>query len=234
MTNFFPKNVRYLRQKNGLSVYDLAKKLNVAPSTVYRLEDGPYLRPQERTVMAVSNIFDVPYEYLLNTDIEQYGLHSTPHKSGAEPAIRKINGLPIPLVTSNAILITPFTLGDDVEHTSEIDSDYGAKAWLPPLPFEHSKEKKLVAFTMEGEALSPEIKDGDTVFIDGVYGDEPVSPRTGQLVLAESQGNVYIRKLMIGENNQQWLIATNSQWPGNRAIPCDRIHGVVVGLYRKI
>ena len=234
MANYFPKNVKYLRQKNGLSVYDLAKKLNVAPSTVYRLEDGPYLRPQERTVMAVSNIFDVPYENPLDVAIEQLGSSTGPNKIGAPLELQKVNGIPIPLITPQAVLITPFTLGDDVEHTSEADKEYGAIKWLPPLPFEHSKEKKLVAFMMEGEALSPEIKDGDTIFIDGLYNDETLSPKTGQLVLAESQGGVYIRKLMIGENNQQWLIATNPQWPGNRALPCDRIYGVVVGLYRKI
>ena len=121
-------------------------------------------------------------------------------------------------------------------------SGLAAKAWLPCLPLNDSSEKNLAAFVVRSQALSPEIRPEDIVYVDQLFSENDQNarqPKSGDLVLAtvakfKTEPPVF-RKLLIDDNGKQWLIATNPDWPkDDKTQPCDTVLGIVVGLYRKI
>lgn len=229
MTNTFCENLKFLRHKQGWSVYEMADRLGLRPSTVYRLEDTPNVTPRERTIMAISDLFGVDPDDLKNKKLSEENFKTT------TPQItRDIRGEPIPVIDTNGLAAKMLEDLDDVGNFGEGAEMFGAQDWLPPLPYHHSKDKKTVAWVMQGEALEPTIKNGDTLYVDGCFDKAPPKAKSGDFVLATAADtNHYVRKLVCGDNGEQWLVATNPDYPGERSIKCKRIHGVVVGLYRR-
>lgn len=66
----FGEKVRELRNKNGWSQEELAKKLGVNPRTIFTYENGTYPRYQS-TYEKLAEIFDVPVDYL-RTESEEF------------------------------------------------------------------------------------------------------------------------------------------------------------------
>lgn len=60
-----------LRKKSGLSQDEMAQKLGVTRQAVYKWESG-IASPEIDKIKAISNLFDVSFDYLLNDDIDNY------------------------------------------------------------------------------------------------------------------------------------------------------------------
>lgn len=60
-------NLRKLRRDNGLTIQELAKKLNTAPSNVTHLEQGKHSNPEKSPLMPkICNYFGVNPKALLS------------------------------------------------------------------------------------------------------------------------------------------------------------------------
>ena len=69
MMSYVGKNIRYLRKSKKMSQPELAKKLNKSESAIQMWETG-YRSPTMGTVQQLSDIFNVPINELINTDIQ--------------------------------------------------------------------------------------------------------------------------------------------------------------------
>ena len=67
MNNFFSKNLKYLRKKQGLTQQDLADIVNRKKSIVGNYEKGN-VEPSMETIEKISNYFTVNWVSLLGTD----------------------------------------------------------------------------------------------------------------------------------------------------------------------
>lgn len=68
--NYFSTNLKYLRQRRGLTQGELAKKISVDQTTIGRWEDGNR-EPTVGNALNISNIFNVDITSLLNEDLRE-------------------------------------------------------------------------------------------------------------------------------------------------------------------
>lgn len=61
----FGDRIKLLREENGLSQNDLAKKLNLTRATISKYENISEQFEFIKTLVAMSELFDVPIDYLL-------------------------------------------------------------------------------------------------------------------------------------------------------------------------
>lgn len=66
----FGQILRYLRMHEGLSMLSLAQKLGTSASRIKSWENGESV-PSVKWVVSLSELLDVPYEVLLNTDKDE-------------------------------------------------------------------------------------------------------------------------------------------------------------------
>lgn len=66
----FGRILRFLREHDGLSMLSLGEKLGTSASRIKSWENGDSV-PSVKWVVALSQVLDVPYEVLLNTDKEE-------------------------------------------------------------------------------------------------------------------------------------------------------------------
>ena len=65
----FPRKLKLLRAKKGITQKQLAEVLNIQPNSVQRLEYGT-ARPSLDTVIAIADYFDVSLDYLVGRSDE--------------------------------------------------------------------------------------------------------------------------------------------------------------------
>lgn len=68
MKNNFPINLKYLRNQNGMTQEDLAKKMNKDYSTIGKWELGQR-NPIMADILKLSDIFNVPVQDLVEKDL---------------------------------------------------------------------------------------------------------------------------------------------------------------------
>lgn len=232
----FIKNFRYLVDRSGLSLYEVAKKANLDYTTVYRiLKSKQSNEPRARTRAVVARVFGVDPSAMSRTTFD----HDTPFKVLPDEEIPTQHSSPsrskedIPLAKSTYALQVLAILDDDLP----VDSDglFETESWLPPLPFHSKEEQKLVAIKAVGNALAPMILEGDLVYLDQVTEPKKTGVKNGNLVLAVAKGadSLVLRKLVIDDMGQQWLMATNPDWPGQRSVACEQIVGIVTAIARQ-
>ena len=70
MSDFFSSNLKFLREKKGLSQSKLAKKIGVNQTTIARWEDDNRV-PTIDNAVDVSKALNIPLEKLLGTDLSK-------------------------------------------------------------------------------------------------------------------------------------------------------------------
>jgi len=68
---FWSKNLKYLRDKSGLSFRKLCKEIGIDSSTLRRLEMGVTSNPRLQTVLDLCEFFSVSIQDILYADIEK-------------------------------------------------------------------------------------------------------------------------------------------------------------------
>lgn len=68
MSDFFSKNLKYIREKKGLSQTKLAEKIGVNQTTIARWEDDNRV-PTIDNAVDVSNVLNIPLPDLLGKDL---------------------------------------------------------------------------------------------------------------------------------------------------------------------
>lgn len=242
MTNFFAKNLQMLLDKSGMSVYDLAPRIGTSASTVYRwLDPNLSYLPRSRTRVTISEVFGVDPVELVYTNMS--GAAEGAEGNKAERAnIHSVLGERIPLLASTANLEIPHIFDDDISLT-KAELTPSAEKWLPPCPDEAVRSTDLIAIRMNGEAMAPEIRDGDLLYVDFDFAFKPIPNeyKSGDIVLANhfptpNKEEVLVRKLSYGDSpDEVWLKATNPDWPSEkRLVKGSLIFGKVVAIFRKL
>lgn len=81
--DFFSKNLKFLRKKNGLSVENLGEKIKINPSTIYRWENGS-MSATVKNAYDIALYFDITIADLIGLDLaseylKQYSDDRTSH-----------------------------------------------------------------------------------------------------------------------------------------------------------
>lgn len=127
--------IRELRKRMGVSMNTLARRLQIAESTLGYWERGVY-EPSRDMLVELSSIFSVPIDYILGNDeaIER-------HSDNWIPVYGKVAaGIPIEEIT-------------DIVDMEEIPAE-----WL-------KDGSKYLALEIHGESMMPNFREGDHVLV---------------------------------------------------------------------
>lgn len=243
MSKFFTYNIKTLMARTGISAYGLAKQLGINHSTVFRwLDEKTESVPRGRTLVAVASFFGVEPTQLVDApyDSNEVRINPNPQPLAPKPAPVKVTkGLPIPLAKPCKGLSFAMLFDNDMA-IEEGDLVPKAEVWLPPTPVELPHKNQIVAIRAIGEAMAPQICDGDIVYVAfDTEGD--VQFKNGDTVLAEPPSDdrngalPIIRKLVYGDSEKdKWLTTTNPDWPGTKTQRCETLIGKVVAIFRQL
>lgn len=162
--------------KRGLSHIQLARRADVAPTTIYRLVSGEAQSVRASTLLMIANALGVTPEDLRHEDILNREL----------PTMADT-------VTEVAKPRAPVQSGVPLYKINKIDSALrgdtgGADDRVPPPPFEEYKGFTLIALTVPaGYSESLGLENGDVVYIRP-WGEEKAVPIEGDVVIAEVYG----------------------------------------------
>ncbi len=162
--------------KRGLSHIQLARKADVAPTTIYRLVSGEAQSVRASTLLMIANALGVTPEDLRHEDILNRELPTMADTVAevAKPRAPVQSG--VPLYKINKI------------DTALRGDTGGADDRVPPPPFEEYKGFTLIALTVPaGYSESLGLENGDVVYIRP-WGEEKAVPIAGDVVIAEVNG----------------------------------------------
>lgn len=162
--------------KRGLSHIQLARKADVAPTTIYRLVSGEAQSVRASTLLMIANALGVTPEDLRHEDILNRELPTMADTvtEVAKPRAPVQSG--VPLYKINKI------------DTALRGDTGGADDRVPPPPFEEYKGFTLIALTVPaGYSESLGLENGDVVYIRP-WGEEKAVPIAGDVVIAEVNG----------------------------------------------
>ena len=71
MSDSFAKKVRRLRKENGMTLEDLANKLETTKNYVWQLENKTPARPSGQLLLRIADIFDVSPDFLIDDAAEE-------------------------------------------------------------------------------------------------------------------------------------------------------------------
>lgn len=244
MKNFFASNVTKLLEKHNMSPFALSERLGVHSATVYRWLDPEFLHlPRARTRVAVAEFFGIDPNALMNEDLQKSNMPQLPAMTSSVATAQKPERTTsakakIPLLKLSSDFFFAQELGEDFE-TQEGSIIPKADMWLPPLPYATIPHDNLIAVKAEGDALAPDIKDGDIVYLEFAF-DPEFQAKHGDYVLAEPKSDdkappTILRKLVKGDlKDQYWLTVTNPDWFGTRTVEGGRVYGRVVAIFRTV
>lgn len=162
--------------KRGLSHIQLARKADVAPTTIYRLVSGEAQSVRASTLLMIANALGVTPEDLRHEDILNRELPTMADTvtEVAKPRAPVQSGVPLYKINK----IDTALRGD----TGEADDR------VPPPPFEEYKGFTLIALTVPaGYSESLGLENGDVVYIRPWF-EEKAVPIAGDVVIAEVNG----------------------------------------------
>lgn len=232
--DYFKRNFELLQIRSGLSWFEIARRADIDYATIYRMmnsKDG--YSPRSRTRERLAYVFGVDANAMRNTLFDDETPIKVRDKGDLPQEDYKFNPERIPLAKSTYALDWLSLLDDDLPSTD--DGFFVTEKWLPPLPFQTKDNQRLIAIKAVGNALAPMILEGDLVYLDRVTEHEKTGVKNGDLILAAAKGvnSLVLRKLVIDDMGQQWLMATNPDWPGQRSVQCLQIVGIVTAIARQ-
>lgn len=219
----FSVKLKELLAEKGISGYVLSKGTGLPPSTISRILNGEALRPRSRTLADIAAFLGMSTLELTN-DTELQTCYQ--QQKG-----KIFKGSRVPFLDSPS----------EAMHLSVYDDVPPNVNFLPPFPLPLENDGDLIAIKMDSDALAPRIREGDILYIDARSRDPKMnySASNGQLVLAlpketSDTGKAIVREYKKDDIDEEWLVATNPDWPGKRALHVGLIVGVVVGLAAKL
>lgn len=162
--------------KRGLSHIQLARKADVAPTTIYRLVSGEAQSVRASTLLMIANALGVTPEDLRHEDILSRELPTMADTVAevAKPRAPVQSGVPLYKINKLDTALRG--------NTGEADDR------VPPPPFEEYKGFTLIALTVPaGYSESLGLENGDVVYIRPWF-EEKAVPIAGDVVIAEVNG----------------------------------------------
>lgn len=246
--NYLAENISFLCEREGLSPHKLADKVDIDPSTLYRLMDTSNRpRARLRTLKTLADFFRVDTSDLRSVDLRtqtslgasaqsvlfDFGSAGTTVRQRRKTIPRiKIHD---PSVFSAASVrqVLP-ELTDD--HTKTDPLGFSIVSWSDA-PSELQADD-LVSFVVTGSAMAPEYQDGDIVYVNGFeqcvwnIGFE-IHENDTILALLDDNGKkaVAIRNVVKDEFSNLWAVAVGASWAG-KSWPIIEVLGKVVAVLR--
>lgn len=241
MTNYFAKNITMLLERANLTPHALSERLGIDSATVYRWLDPKFNSvPRARTRITVAEYFGLDVNDLTERELSpNTPINPTPTDHGRP--IKRVVGDRVPFLTSPDYLVVANLMDDDVGVVPE-DFTPSADKWLPPCPDKAVDTGDLIALRMNGDAMAPEIRNGDLLYIDFDFAYRKATQfKSGDIVLGyhvteEKEHEAMVRQLLFGETEKEyWLKALNPDWPQDkRLIRASYILGKVVAIFRNL
>ena len=140
--DFFSKNLKFLRRKEGLSVEALGEKLKINPSTIYRWENGS-MGATIKTAYDIAMFFDITIADLIGIDLaNEYLKQYNDDRTSLIPVLGVIKaGVPI-----------------------EAQEDVLEYIDMPIKAFQGGR--KYFALKISGDSMENKYQDGDIVVIE--------------------------------------------------------------------
>lgn len=183
--------IREMRKRKGLTLLELANKLNVSESTVQRYESGNIVNLKYETIEALSNILDCDPTTLMGwTDPSKEEITAT--IVGRMKSI-KVSRVPI---LSEIPCGEPAMVYNSIDHDDfvEIDSTL-------------AETGEYYGLRARGNSMSPKIEDGDTMIVHFQRDVE-----SGQIAIVKVNGNEAVCKRIKKYRDGIELIPTNPSY----------------------
>lgn len=207
----FSENLRYLRNKKGISQEALAIELDITRSKISAYEEDRS-KPNFDTLILISDFFKLPIDSLIKTDL-------TKSKDGTY------------LDIGNNRILFPVIIDDNNENVIEIitqeasagylqgysDTEYIAN--LPIMNLSFLPTGKYRAFPIKGDSMHPWVKDGDYVVAEFMESPTRVTNRNCYIILTRSEGLVY-KRVLTGKMHKGYLILSSD----NKMYPPYEVH----------
>ncbi|EJF01310.1 LexA family transcriptional regulator [Liquorilactobacillus mali] len=225
----FSKNLKYLREKNGLDQMQFAEKLGrKSPSTVSEWEKGKYT-PKLGVLSDIAHIFNVSIEEMMHVNLAE------------KDAKGEINIIPTfnELNRSNQIKTFEFAKNKLTEQNDKhILSSRSTAAGAPD--YEDAQQKIIVrnevprgadeVVTIAGDSMEPLLKQGSQAFVH--Y--QPTPDTDGQIVIVSIKGDGVACKMIYREDGKIRLASINEKYE-DMVFPAEdvRIIGKVIISQKK-
>jgi len=169
--------LKALREARGLTKYRLAKISGVSETYLYRIERGLIENPRRDTLQRLAQGLSITVAQLVG----ETGPVDTWH-----------------LVEQSLKAYIPVYAGVHEVGMTPIDYVVCTRTKIPP--------ETLRGYRIEGLALEPEIRAGDTLIVDSA-----VVPTTGDLVLVSMEGMVAVARYSEDVEGNKWLADNDGQ-----------------------
>lgn len=206
--DYFVENLNFLFRKTGLSPYTLARRIGIDPTTAYRWLNKN-CRPHAQARHKIEELFNISFDTLM-------------YKKLDEGTLVKIN--------------SDYAAPVDTK-LPESSSTRHIENWARLAPMPDLNTKGLLITSAVDDAMLPEIKNGDLVYIDA----RPGITRNNDIVLGipqqenGSNPSPVIRRLFCSDNSPDtYLVSDNPSWSETRFIKAETVIGKVVAIFRKI
>lgn len=212
--NYFPKNIKYLRDLKNLSQENLAEELGVHRSRIAAHESNR-TEPNVKMLLALSEFFKVPIDAILKNDLT------------------KLNGQSF-IELGNQRILFPITVDIDNEDLIEIvpikasagylsgydDPEYIEQLQKIKLPFLPTGKHR--AFPIKGDSMLP-MKDG--AFVIGRFVEDRTEIKTGKtyILLTLNDGMVYKRVLNNIDFNNSLLLMSDNKVYSDYSVPINEV-----------
>ncbi len=206
--------VKRLRAERGLTQGQLATYAGVTRSWVSLVESGERKRPDSERLQAIARVLRVPPETLLAAAgyrASRDAVHPLPQPSPVDLIREGLARLEREQVLIVRETISPVSAGGGFAVEAE-EWVYVAR------PGEAGHRFMVVA--VDGDCMAPEILPGYRVLVD-----KDASPRPGDLVVAEHEGEWIVKELQEREG-ALWLVARRGR-PPLKVNGSTRLEGVV-------
>lgn len=230
--------LKNIASEQGLTMYRISKGTGITQGTLSRLIKNQIPRPRYCTLAAIASYLNVPIEAIAGDFFTKDG----PRKDVLNPQAREPEPKQKIFPLHSVPLIDPRAAAKNILSCAEfptIDDPVGLTRKFIPCPFDLSSLEGLsapMAFQMSGNAMSPEINDGDYVYTAGPTVFPTALYRNGRLyacVIGEGESaTVTVRRLEKGEGNDYWLVAVNPDWRGRKEVKNAPLLYEVIGVVR--
>lgn len=197
MKNLFAANLKYLRNKRGVSQQALANEFGLSRGQVASYEDGR-AEPNLNTLMMIASYFKIPIDALIRHDIT----------TTKEDLFIDIG---------NSRVLFPVIINADDEDMIEVVPIKASAGYLdgyadpefignlPQMKLPFVPTGKHRAFPIKGDSMEPWVKEG--AFIVGKFIDEYIQLKEGQtyIFVTQKEGVVY-KRLSLAKWDEQKLI----------------------------
>lgn len=217
--NYLSSNLKFLRKKNGLTQEGLATKIDLKRSLIGAYEEGR-AEPKISTLQYISDLFRIPLEKLVNTDLEKVEKENI--QSDFEGKNIRILSILVDDHDQELISLVP------IKASAGYLSGYSDPEYIENLPRfrlpvpELSSRRTYRAFQIKGDSMDP-IKPGTYILSEYVQDWRIIIDGLTYILITKDDGIVYKRITKKLSDRAEFLLnSDNPEYP-SQSIHVDNV-----------